>query len=143
MKGRILFLRKEHSKQFGKWVCWFTGEIYSHCLIQPNIDSAMAYSTSCETGKCSITLMNDHSHPHDVFEFESNQIVVKECEKLLGTPYDMIGALHSIMPYNAQCDKKFYCSEMCAEILKKTVYPNLESTSLTPEQLHNVLHNIR
>jgi hypothetical protein len=133
----IFYVAKYGTWQDGIVAHWTRGP-YSHCELL--FSDGMAFSSSPRDGGTRFKQIEFKPHHWDLYPLsvdgEKEAAIRLWCEGQLGKKYDWLGIFGFVVKNSAiQDPKKWYCSEICANVLnlfKVTHFPSIE---ITPNKL--------
>lgn len=119
---KILFYRAEYGTFVDKLIAWWTRGPYSHTELYFEEDG-LCYSCSPREDECRYKKIDISGEHWDYFFLKDEYFDYEQirffCDTQLGKRYDWIGIIFShIIRWNKHCKNKWFCSEICAEILK-------------------------
>lgn len=113
---------------------------YSHVEVQ--FSDGMSFSSSPRDGGCRFKQIEYNPEHWDIVEVEihpQKEIMIRNhCISKAGYKYDYIGALTSILPFCIQKNKKYFCSEIVANILNEHGVLHIgDGCRYSPSELYN------
>lgn len=125
----------------------WTWSPYSHCEII--FEDGYAFSSHIRDGGTRYTRMPNPSPAYwDVYPVPctaSQEAMIRAfCDGELGCKYDLIGIYFSqILPLRREHPDKWFCSEICAAILKQLgFFANAEACEFSPGSLHRACRSV-
>ena len=142
MKIQLMFY-KGKGDLFDKLIRWWTHSEYSHVEL---VIGGMWYSSSPRTGRVAgRELVYNESH-WDSVEVEANEGQIKRMTRLFrqerGKKYDWLGiTLSQILPLGIDMPNRWFCSEICAYVLKKSCTVRLDEKAswYSPQRLYEAV----
>ena len=129
-------------RKLDRLIKWWTNGSYSHSEIQ--FSDGICFSSSSRDGGVRfkrIDINPDRWSSVDI-PIKDEAALITWCKTQVGRKYDWRGILgFGIMPFrdNLQNRKKWYCSEICAEVIRRSGEHTMLPKKISPSLLHRWL----
>lgn len=132
---KIAFYKAEYGKDLDKWISFLTNGPYSHVEL---IFDSISFSASARDNGVRYKDINYIPERWTIIELPDTKINIVWCDSQLGKKYDYIGALCSWPGIGFNYRDRWFCSEICATVLKKhKLY--FGNTKISPNKLYSII----